>query len=405
MRYYYSGLPYSDSLYHHGINGMKWGQRRYQNPDGSLTALGRVHYGVGKAREKIGEGAKKAAKATGRAALKAIKKRFPSLMTDDELREAKARLDLERSYRQVKEEINSKKFLGRTKKAVEDIVYNSSKDFATNVARNAASKAAARLLENKYESNTRSIIDKTKDKLARATKDLTNKSGSLLDVTNKISDIDKKISEASSSEERAKLQAKKDKLLKRQSELDREIDSLENTISNHRYSLRYMDADRGGGKDDKGNQNNQNDVNGAINRQRLERDARAGRDNGRNTDRTNNRRRDENQDSNSVQNQNRDNNTDRQPTAREAVDELNRRRAQADMDNEHRSDETRREAERLINLHREQQLRNDSSQFENAYRNLFDEAEARASETDDERRRRQERERAQQFLNQYNARH
>jgi hypothetical protein len=28
-------------LYHHGIKGMKWGVRRYQNKDGSLTALGK----------------------------------------------------------------------------------------------------------------------------------------------------------------------------------------------------------------------------------------------------------------------------------------------------------------------------------------------------------------------------
>lgn len=31
-------------LYHYGRRGMKWGQRLYQNKDGSLTALGRIRY-------------------------------------------------------------------------------------------------------------------------------------------------------------------------------------------------------------------------------------------------------------------------------------------------------------------------------------------------------------------------
>lgn len=53
----------NDTLYHHGIKGQKWGLRRFQNEDGSLTPEGREHYGYVTRREEAKQNYKNARKA------------------------------------------------------------------------------------------------------------------------------------------------------------------------------------------------------------------------------------------------------------------------------------------------------------------------------------------------------
>lgn len=86
MTYYMvAGLPYSAELYHHGIKGQKWGIRRFQQENGTLTSAGRERYadaiaksaanangdssGSSQRKEKLKRIAKAAAIAAGTAAV------------------------------------------------------------------------------------------------------------------------------------------------------------------------------------------------------------------------------------------------------------------------------------------------------------------------------------------------
>ena len=75
----------TDELYHHGVLGMKWGVRRYQNKDGSLTSRG-------KKRRQMSVDAAEAAK---------IKKKKIYEMSNEELRKLNNRKNLEANYKRM----------------------------------------------------------------------------------------------------------------------------------------------------------------------------------------------------------------------------------------------------------------------------------------------------------------
>lgn len=138
--YYVAGVPYSSELYHYGILGQKWGVRRYQNKDGSLTSEGRKHYGVksergsfkdvaGKVGNAVKVSGKKVVSAVGNAAKAAtayskeqIKKSHPSLMTDEELNRYTQRIIAEKRYSDLVRDQHSKSVAGRAKALIGDVL-------------------------------------------------------------------------------------------------------------------------------------------------------------------------------------------------------------------------------------------------------------------------------------------
>lgn len=97
-------------LEHSGIKGMRWGIRRYQNEDGSLTTLGRIHYGIGQRRE-----AKKIKIMQSGNAKKVLK--YQKHLTDEEFDQAMARVAKSEALKKV---ANAPKEAKKAEKAAKD---------------------------------------------------------------------------------------------------------------------------------------------------------------------------------------------------------------------------------------------------------------------------------------------
>ncbi len=94
---------------HFGTRGMKWGIRKYQNRDGSLTPAGRARYGKGQStpRSRFSQKSSitKTSVAKSENTPRPAKKKM-SEMSDEELRNEINRLSLEKQYKQLVSEIN-----------------------------------------------------------------------------------------------------------------------------------------------------------------------------------------------------------------------------------------------------------------------------------------------------------
>ena len=115
-----------NELYHFGIKGMRWGVRRYQNPDGSLTNAGKKRLSKGHTSNEENDSSNKPS--TKSSSTKTVKD-----MSDDELRQAINRLQLEQQYKNL-----SPKNVSKGKKFVDTVTNDVLKPAAIDMGKQVA---------------------------------------------------------------------------------------------------------------------------------------------------------------------------------------------------------------------------------------------------------------------------
>ena len=156
-----------DDLYHWGIKGMKWGVRRYQNPDGSLTAAGKKRYTNPdgslneKGKKKFGNSVKSDAETP--------KRKTAKDMTDEELDKAINRARKEDEYNRLrpepKEEIKDSNYKKLMTKVVNEMIVPDVIQYGKNALQKALDKQANELLKDKIDPNSKEALQKKYDVL------------------------------------------------------------------------------------------------------------------------------------------------------------------------------------------------------------------------------------------------